>query len=91
MKNITVLTESRLGVVADISQLLGDNNINILTLDVEGMDDHGLIQLTVDHYDRALQLFKQAGLRAISEDALVIRVPDEPGGCIFCRENRNTH
>ncbi len=91
MKNIAVLTENHPGVIADITQLLGDQQVNILTLDVDGVESHGVIQLTVDQYDQALQTLKAAGYRAISEDALVIRITDEPGALAKIASRFKTH
>ena len=37
------------------------------------------VVFTVDHYDDALRALHRAGFTAVSEDALLIRLPDEPG------------
>jgi hypothetical protein len=79
MKQITILVDDRPGVVADISTILADKNINIETIDAEAQDQHGIITLTVDQYDEALRLLKNARFTAISEDAVVIKLKDEPG------------
>ena len=80
MQRITILVENRVGVIAEITQLMAKHDINILSL--EGYTDHGngTVHLDIEQYDRALRLLQQAGFRAISEDALVISVVDESGG-----------
>jgi hypothetical protein len=80
MQRISVLAENRPGIIADITQLMADSGINILTIDGSSIDVTGVVQITVEEYDHALQLLQQAGFRAVSEEALIIRVLDEPGG-----------
>ena len=81
MTHLTVLLESHARTVADLAQTLADRGINIEDIDVQdaGPDQTGVVNLTVDRYDEALLALRDAGFRAVSEDALVIRLRDEPG------------
>ena len=79
MKEIVVVTENRAGLLADISQILAARGINIETIDAEEVHDTAVIELTVDQYDEALQSLRDAGFHAITEDALLVRLKDEPG------------
>ncbi len=79
MKPITLLADDRPGVIAHISQLLGNANINIDCIDADAANLKGVITLEVDQYDQALELLTQAGYRAISDDTIVIAVEDKPG------------
>ena len=79
MKRITVIVDNRPGAVADVTSALAERGVNIEALDVEGTEEKGVINLTVDRYDEALQALRDASFQAISEDAIVIRLKDEPG------------
>jgi len=79
MKEIVIVTKNRAGLVADISEALATRGINIETLDAEEVQDLAVVELTVDRYDVALQALRDAGFEAITEDAIVVRLPDEPG------------
>ena len=79
MKLISIVTESRDGVTAEIAALLGENDINIESLDAEEANGTDVVALSVDHYNRALQVLRDAGWNAVSEDAMLVRVRDEPG------------
>ena len=79
MKQITIVTPVQAGVVAEISEQLGRAAINIETLDAFAVRDWDIVQLTVSDYDNALQVLRDAGYDAITEDAVVINVKDEPG------------
>ena len=79
MKEIVIVTENRAGLLADISETLAARGINIETLDAEQIHNTVVVELTVDRYDEALQSLRDAGLDAVTEDALLIRLRDEPG------------
>jgi hypothetical protein len=79
MKEIAVVTQNRAGLLADISEILANKGINIETIDADEIHDTAVIQMTVDRYDEALQSLRDAGFHAITEDALLIRLKDEPG------------
>ena len=79
MKQITIVAESDPGLLARVSEILAAREINIETLDAETVQDHGIVILTVDRYDEALVALRDAGVQALSEDAIIIRIADEPG------------
>ena len=79
MKQITIITEEPSTKLADVSSLLAARGINIESLDAETMGDHGILNLIVDRYDEALAVLSEAKLHPVTEDAIVIRIADEPG------------
>ncbi len=89
MKQITVVAESSPGLLAQVSEILAARGINIETLDAETVEEHGVMILTVDRYDEALVALRDEGLPAVSEDAIVIRIADEPGA--LARISRRFH
>jgi hypothetical protein len=79
MKEITVVVDNRAGILADLSEALASRGVNIESIDGEAAETRGIIRLTVDNYDEALSALRDSGFRAISEDALLIRLKDESG------------
>ena len=79
MNRIIVMAKNEVGVIADISKALADEGINIETISAEGLCEKGVITLTTDAYDDALQVLTHAGFKTVSDESLVIRLPDEPG------------
>ena len=79
MKQITIVAPLEDGLVARISQTLGDADLNIESLEALNTQDRAVVTLTVDSYDDALRSLCDAGFHAITEDAVVINVRDEPG------------
>lgn len=76
---IVIMVDNQVGVLADITGALADEGINIESLNTESAGERGAIILTVDRYDHALYALNQAGFKAVGDDALVIRLPDQPG------------
>ncbi len=79
MNRIIVMARNEVGVIADISKALADEGINIETISAEGLSEKGVITLTTDAYDDALRVLTHAGFKTVSDESLVIRLPDEPG------------
>ena len=79
MKQITIVTPAQAGLMADISDHLGHAGINIESLEAFVVRDWDIVQLTVNDYDQALLVLRDAGYDAITEDAVVINVKDQPG------------
>ena len=79
MQRIIIVAENRVGVIADIGKVLADDNINIETLDAESTGDDGIVILTTDDPDRALHTLTYAGFKAVSDEALILKLKDEPG------------
>lgn len=79
VNRIVIMAENEVGVIADITRVLADEGINLETINTETAGEQGAVILTVDRYDRALYALNRAGFKAVGDDALVIRLPDEPG------------
>jgi len=79
VKQISVIAKGQEDITTRIAELMGEQDINIETLDIETVEGTSVVTLTVDNYDEALSALQNAGLDAVSEDAVLIRVPDEPG------------
>ena len=80
MKQLSIITESRLGVVTKISEALAAEKINIESLDAELIGENVVVVLNVDQYDKALQVIHQFNtMQVITEDAILVKLTNEPG------------
>ncbi len=79
MKQLTVLVPNELGIAARLTTCLAERGINIEEIDVESVEDHGVVVLSVDHYDEALRVLSDQGFRVITQDTLLVRLEDKPG------------
>lgn len=79
MKQINVITPNRTGVLHEILEVLAAQDINVECVDVESVEQQGIVSLIVDRYDEAFKLLTHAGFQAVSEEVLVVVVADRPG------------
>jgi hypothetical protein len=79
VNRIVIMANNEVGVIADITRVLAEEGINLETINTETTGDQGVVVLTVDNTDHALSALNQAGYKAVSDDALVLRLRDEPG------------
>ena len=79
MDRVIIMAKNEVGALADITATMAGANINILTVNTESTGDTGIVVLTTEDNDRALNALTTAGFKAIIDDALVIRLRDEPG------------
>lgn len=79
MDRIIVTAHNEVGVMADIAAAMAQADINILTINTESAGESGVIILSTDDNDAALDALAAAGFRAVMDEALVIRLKDEPG------------
>ena len=79
MNRIIIMANNEVGVIADISRVMADNDINIETMTAQGPGENGVVTLTTDDNDAALRALTDAGFKAVTDDALILQLPDEPG------------
>ena len=80
VKQLSIFIENKAGAVSDIAVLLGDNNINIRSLQIADSTDFGILRLIVDDAQKALELVQNAGYTAKLTDVISVVVPDKPNG-----------
>lgn len=79
VKEIVVSVDDEVGVLADITQTLAEAGVNIETISVDGLGDRGVIILTTDSYDTAMDALRRAKFELVTHDAMVLRLEDRPG------------
>jgi hypothetical protein len=79
MKHITIITEDRIGLVADITELMAKAEINIETIDSERINEIGVVTMTVNKHNEALRALANAGFNALSGEIILLKLIDRPG------------
>lgn len=81
MKQITVITPAnQAGTLADLAGHLAAQQVNIEDMEVLDDHTHAVFILHAEPHDLALRVLAEAGYHAVSDDLLVIRIEDQPGG-----------
>ena len=79
MRQLTIVSRSYRDLVADITELLARNEIDIRNIDSHLAGQDAYIKLVVSNYDKSLTLLTEAGYNAVSDDSVLLRVIDRPG------------
>ncbi len=79
MKQLTVISENRVGVLADICNILGHAGVNLESISAMGMGDHGVIRVITSDPITAEKLLKRKGYNVNVEDVIVVKVRNRPG------------
>ena len=80
VKQISVFLENKSGRLAKVTQLLGDNNINIRALSIADTTDFGILRLIVNEPVKAWQVLKEGEYTVSETEIIAIGIPDHPGG-----------
>ena len=80
VKQISVFIENSPGKLADFTRLLGDNDIDLVSLSIADTTNFGILRGIVADYEKAVKLIEEAGYTVCLTDVLAVTVPDKPGG-----------
>ena len=77
---ISVFLENRTGQLAEITQLLAKENVNIRAISIAETADYGLARMIVDDCQKASNVLLQHGDILSMTPVWAVEVPDRPAG-----------
>ena len=77
---ISVFLENRTGQLAEITQLLAQNHVDIRAISIAETADYGLARMIVDDSAKASSILLQHGDILSMTPVWAVEVPDRPGG-----------
>lgn len=80
VRQISVFLENKSGRLAEVTRILGDNQIDITALSIADTTDFGILRLIVDQPDKARQVLDQKGFAVSINEVIAIEVEHKPGG-----------
>lgn len=80
IKQISIFLENKPGRLAKVTQVLGENQIDISALSIADKTDFGILRLIVNHPDEAVRILDQNGFAVSINEVLAVEVEDKPGG-----------
>ncbi len=80
VEQIAVFLENKSGRLAEITEILADNGINIRALSVADTADFGILRLIVNKVDEAGKVLKEKGFTVGKTTVIAVEVPDQAGG-----------
>jgi len=82
VKQVSVFLENKSGRLADVSRILGENNIDIRALSIADTAEYGILRIIVDKPDYAVQILKEKGFSVRTTEVIAVGVADKPGGLL---------
>lgn len=79
MKNITIVSDDRIGLLSDITYILGKSKINIESVDVAAVGGKAIINITIKDAEKARQALSRNGYTVMESNVLVLKLEDKPG------------
>lgn len=79
MEQITIVVNDSVGVLADVSYLLGKAKINIESLTAASLSGKAIIVFFVKDGGKARKVLESNGYKALESEILVLRLKDAPG------------
>lgn len=79
VKQINVFLENRAGHLADVTEVLSKNKIDIRSLHIADTAEYGILRLIVDQPDEAQIVLQSAGFAVNQSSVLAVSIKDVPG------------
>ncbi len=80
VQQISVFIENQPGKLAEFSELLGKEGIDLVALSIADTTNFGILRCIVCDHERAAKVINEAGYTARITEVLAVSVPDKPGG-----------
>lgn len=79
MKSLTIIQETRGGMLAEITTLLEQQDIDLRSIDGSTVGKLAVINLMAEPYDDCLRVLTDAGFKVFANEQVLVRVKDQPG------------
>jgi len=80
VKQVSVFLENKSGRLAEVSRILGQNDIDISALSIADTAEYGILRLIVNKPEKAVEVLKDDGFSVGTTEVIAIAVNDQPGG-----------
>ena len=80
VEQISIFLENKSGRLAEVTEILARNNINLRALSLADTADFGIFRLIVNDPAQATALLKGSGFTVGTNEVVAVMVPDRPGG-----------
>lgn len=79
IKQISAFVENRPGRIAEITEMLASNNIDLRALSIADTADFGILRIIVDNPDEVAVILRENKVTVSLTDVIAIMLPDKPG------------
>ncbi|MTI80284.1 MAG: ACT domain-containing protein [Firmicutes bacterium] len=79
VQQLSIFLENKTGRLARVTEVMGENDMNIRALSIADTTDFGILRLIVNKPDQAVDILREAGFVVSTTDVLAVEVDDQPG------------
>ncbi len=79
MKPLTIIMQDRVGLISDMSYVLGKERINIDGIDANVIGKKIVVTILVKNPEKAMDVLKRNGFSNFDSDYIVVKIGDKPG------------
>jgi len=85
VKEVSLIVPNKVGVLAEVTEVLGNNGVNIISISAQGLEEHGIIRLITSDEKSAVHVLTKYIKGKGSEyelrlgDVMMVILPDKPG------------
>lgn len=79
MRDIYIVTEDRIGLLADVSYILGQCRVNIDSIAVTSVGGKAVFSIMVRDQEKARSVLESNGFKVASGNMLFVKLEDKPG------------
>lgn len=79
MKTLTIVADDKVGLLADISYILGKAKINIENISVDVVGGKAVITIGVSDRERTKSILEAANYKVNDVESIVVKLQDKPG------------
>ena len=79
IKQISIFVENRPGRLAEITDIISQNGINIRALSIADTTHFGILRIIVDHPNQVEKVLKEHGMTVSITSVLAVKLEDQPG------------
>lgn len=80
IKQLSIFVENKTGRLAEITEVLAKNEVDIRALSIADTKDFGILRLIVNDPDTAVAKLKEDGFTVSLTKVICIAIEDKPGG-----------
>ena len=77
---LSVFLENKLGRLAEITTILGKNQINVMAMSIADTTDFGILRLIVTEPRKALEVLRNSGFTVKETEVVAVSLDHSPGG-----------
>lgn len=79
IKQVSIFVENKTGSMAEVLDILGNNNIDLNALSIADTTDFGILRLIVSDPYKAEKILKENGMVVKLTDVIAVGIEDKPG------------